>query len=414
MTLTSPATRTVRARILAGAAIGIIGGFTTTFFTSIGQFVKPISDEFGWGRTELSVVIVLAAFGSAIASPAAGRLVQRHGPRPVVAVSGGFLATALVAFSVAPASTAYLAVLALMTGILAVGTTPIALLAVVPCFFDRRLGLAFGVLMGVSAVGAGILQVVVGSTIAGSGWRSAYLMLAGVAVVFIALALVIGFPPGTGPQGTTTEAAGEGLTVREAVHGRPFLLLITALLLSAVGTLGFTIHFVPFVTDKGISAEAAAGAAAVAGMGVALGRFVSGALLDRVNAVRLTGVIFVVAAAGLAAPAALPTSPVVVYALCALTGGFALGAEGDIIPFLVRRYCGAAFYPATLGVAIGAYTLGSAIGPVLFGVSFDRLGTYTPALHVAAAGMLAGAALLQFMGPYRFPDRPRAVRAAGH
>ena len=85
------------------------------------------------------------------------------------------------------------------------------------------------------------------------------------------------------------------------------------------------------------------------------------------------------------------------YAASALVGGFAFGAEGDIIPFLVRRYAGIRHYARVLGVTLGVYGLGAAIGPVLFGLSFD------PALSVGAIGLLVAAVAIQAMGPYRYP-----------
>lgn len=205
MTSSTPATGWSRTRLLAGATIGLIGGFTTTFFATSSQFVRPITQEFGWGRAELSVVIVLAMLGSAFAAPPAGRLVARYGPRPVVAASGMFLAAGLALLSAAPASQGYFALVALLTGVLAVGTTPVELLAAVPRFFDRRFGLALGAVMGFSAIGGGVLQVVVGRFLAQNGWRSAYLLLAAAAFVTILVAVLIGFPRGAGPERHDTD-----------------------------------------------------------------------------------------------------------------------------------------------------------------------------------------------------------------
>ncbi|WP_191257703.1 MFS transporter [Amycolatopsis oliviviridis] len=393
--------------MLIGAAIGLVGGFTATFLATVGQFIRPITAEFGWGRTELSIVVVMAAVGSAVGSPLIGRLVQRFGSRPFLMLSGVFLAAAFVAFAAAPAETGYFALLSFLVGLLAVGTTSAALLAVVPRFFDRRLGLALGAVMGGSAVGTAILQIAVGSALVHLGWRSTYLLLAGVVVVLIGVAALIGFPPGTGPQYEVTAVTSGGLVVREALRWPRFSLLLGAVLLSAVGTAGSAAHFVPFVIDQGIEPQVAAGASAAAGFGVAAGRFVSGALLDRVNAPRFAGGVFLIAATALAVSATLPPSPVVVYASCALASGFALGAEGDIIPFLLRRYVGVRAYAPVLGIGIGVFTLGGAIGTAMFGLVFDGFGSYVPALLTASSGLIVAAILLQFMGPYRYPGLRR-------
>ncbi len=353
--------------------------------------------------------------GSALAAAPAGRLVARFGPRPVVAASGVFLALGLAALSVAPASPAYFAVVAFALGLLSIGTTPVALLVVLPRFFDGRLGLSLGGVMGLSAVGAGILQVVVGGFLVSSGWRSAYLLLAAVALVSLAVTALIGFPAGAGPEPAETShlsvAALPGLTVREALGSRPFRIMLSALLLASIGPAGLTLHFVAFITDRGVDPVAAAGAAAAGGFGVALGRLVSAVLLDRVNAVRVTGVILVVASLGFVVPAAYASAPMTVYAASALVGGFAFGAEGDILPFLVRRYAGVRHYSRVLGVAMGVYGLGGVLGPLLFGLSFDRLGTYVPALMGAGLAMIVAAVALQGMGAYRYP-RTHETRTA--
>lgn len=410
MTSSTSATGWLRTRLLAGAIIGLTGGFTTTFFATSAQFIRPISEEFGWGRTEVSVVIVLAMLGSALAAPPAGRAVARYGPRPIVAASGVLLAVGLVALAVAPANYGYFALVGLLIGVFSVGTTPVALLVAVPRFFDRRFGLALGAVMGISAIGGGVLQVVVGDFLADRGWRSAYLLLACVALVTIALTALIGFPRGTGPERHTPEQqvandALPGLTVREALRQGPFLLMLGAMLLASIAPVGITLHFVALMSDRGIDPVAAAGAAATGGLGLALGRLVSGVLLDRVHAVRLTGVILVIASLGFFVPAVFTVDvPLVVYALSALVGGFAFGAEGDILPFLVRRYAGIRHYARVLGVSLGVYGLGAAIGPVVFGLSFDRWGTYVPALWIGAISLIVAAVALQGMGPYRFPS----------
>ncbi len=407
MTSPVPVSTRSRIRLVAGATLGLVGGFTTTFFATSSQFVRPITEEFGWGRAELSLVIVLGMLGSALAAPPAGRLVARFGPRPVVAASGVFLAAGLAALAAAPASTGYFALVAVLIGVLAVGTTPVALLATVPRFFDRRFGLALGAVMGLSAIGGAVLQINVGRFLVAGGWRSAYLLLAVVAIATIAITVLIGFPRGAGPERHHVDLAARanapGLTVGEALRWWPFVVMLGSMLLASIGPVGITLHFVPLMVDRGIDPVAAAGAGAAGGLGLALGRLVSGALLDRVNAVRLTGVILAVSSLGFILPAVLVDAPLPVYAVSALIGGFAFGAEGDILPFLVRRYAGIRHYATVLGVSLGVYGLGAAVGPILFGLSFDLLGSYVPVLLFSAAAMIVAAIAIQTMGPYRFP-----------
>jgi cyanate permease len=56
---------------------------------------------------------------------------------------------------------------------------------------------------------------------------------------------------------------------------------------------------------------------------------------------------------------------------------------------------------------LGAFALGGAIGPVLYGLSFDLLNSYEPALQVSALVMLAAAVGLQTLGKYQYPGAVR-------
>lgn len=70
----------------------------------------------------------------------------------------------------------------------------------------------------------------------------------------------------------------------------------------------------------------------------------------------------------------------------------------------MRRYAGVRHYSRVLGVTLGVYGLGGAIGPLLFGLSFDVLGSYVPALLGSAIAMVVAGLALQAMGPYRYPS----------
>src|SRR6185437_2300192 len=73
----------------------------------------------------------------------------------------------------------------------------------------------------------------------------------------------------------------------------------------------------------------------------------------------------------------------------ALTGAFlvglGMGAEVDIIAFLMGRYFGLRSLGSTLGFAFGAFVIAGGLGPLAMGLAFDRTGSY----HLPLAGSLA-------------------------
>ena len=88
----------------------------------------------------------------------------------------------------------------------------------------------------------------------------------------------------------------------------------------------------------------------------------------------------------------------------AILVGFLLGAEFDVLAFLIKRYYGNVAYGRIYGVIFGVFYLGSAVGiwglPKLREASADL--SYDNALYAAAAILLASAVLMAFMPAYRY------------
>jgi hypothetical protein len=76
--------------------------------------------------------------------------------------------------------------------------------------------------------------------------------------------------------------------------------------------------------------------------------------------------------------------PVVAIAAALLTG-FAMGAEVDLIAYLVSRYFGLRHFGAINGCGYAAYNVGAACSPFLVGVLFSFAGSYALALEIMAA-----------------------------
>ena len=78
--------------------------------------------------------------------------------------------------------------------------------------------------------------------------------------------------------------------------------------------------------------------------------------------------------------------------------GLAIGAEADVMPFLISRYFGLRSMATLFGVLFGSYTMGVAIGRYLLGAGFDATGSYRRPLGYAF-GLLVLAVIATFMLP---------------
>ena len=100
--------------------------------------------------------------------------------------------------------------------------------------------------------------------------------------------------------------------------------------------------------------------------------------------------------------------------ISALLIGFLLGAEFDVLAYLIKRYYGNLAYGRIYGVIFGLFYLGSGIGiwglPKIRELSADH--NYHNGLYVAAAILIASALVMVFLPKYRFNVGAEAPQAA--
>src|SRR5207253_8091353 len=82
--------------------------------------------------------------------------------------------------------------------------------------------------------------------------------------------------------------------------------------------------------------------------------------------------------------------------------GLGMGAEVDIIVYLMSRYFGLRALGIAVGVAFGAFVIAGGLGPLVMGLAFDRTGSYGMPLAGFGAVAVIAAALATRLGPYRF------------
>jgi MFS family permease len=113
-----------------------------------------------------------------------------------------------------------------------------------------------------------------------------------------------------------------------------------------------------------------------------------GFLIDRMFAPRVAAAAFAATAAGcallgIAGPEMAPVA--------ALTIGFAMGAEIDVISYLTARYFGLASYGFVYSLLYSMVVVSASVGPALAGLAFDAAGGYAPVLWTAAGLLTLGA-----------------------
>ncbi|MGH9255166.1 MAG: MFS transporter [Vicinamibacterales bacterium] len=398
--------------VVLGAMLGLTVANGPIVFFTFGLFLGPITAEFGWDRATFSSSLLVGHTLAAVAYPFMGRAIDRHGIRRITLTFIPLFALSTAAISLTPPSPVVFIGLAGLCGLISTGQAPPAYAKAVTAWFDERRGLALGIAMAGIGIGATVVPQFARWAIDAYGWRAAYVALGAltVAVAFPAVALFVREPPAAriDHEGRTAQP---GLSVSESVRSSAFWLLAAAVLLVVTTINGIVGHLVPMLIDRGIDVGRATATLSAVGLSTIAGRLAAGYFLDRFFAPRVAAILFLLplVAISLLLTGAGGAAPV----LAAVSLGFGLGAEVDVIGFLVSRYFGLRSYGEVYGYLFAIFTLGTGFGPVLMAICFDMTRSYNVALTGLAVALVCASLLVSRLGAYRFPaQRVGALRAA--
>ena len=393
------------------SGIGLMLHYGPVISGTFGVFLKPLSEEFGWSRAEISLGFSLSTLVLSAALPIVGRLLDRFGARRVIVPSLLLFGLGVAPFRILlPELWHFYAIYALL-GVVGSGTTPVTFSKVISQWFDRRRGIALALIATGSSLGAFILPPFAQALLDAVGWRQAYFLL-GLLVIAVTVPAVGLFlrdtpqmagPPPDGERESPGAASAppvheQGLSNREAWRSGTFWLIVVAFFLMSVSFHGCFIHLVPMLTDRGVPGRQAVLAISLLAVGSMTGRLCAGYLLDRFFGPPIAIALFGLATTGILL---LWTGLGSGWAFLAATLlGVGMGAEGDIVPYLLSRYFGLRAFGEIYGYAFTAFVLGAVIGPLVMAASFDFTGSYRLVLGVFVASTLTATWLMTRLGSY--------------
>lgn len=379
---------------------------------TFGNFVPHLTQEFGWGRAQISIAFSIYTYVIVVVSPVVGYLVDRFGPRKVILPSTLIFGPVLISMYWLQDNIWHLYLSYFLIASLGAATAPNAYAKATVNWFDRRRGLALGLALTGSGLGAILTPQIVQYAINNYGWREGYAVIGMVPLVLV-FPLVwfllkdapdrygLKAEPGRGkPSGSEAGVpkSRQGVTLRQASRTPQFWILIIAFVLVGISIPGILAHFVPLLIERGISPAKATAAMSVFGVSLILGRILAGVLMDLFFAPYVAAVFLLGPAAGLAI-LGLGADGNIVF-LTAILVGLAIGAEFDVMTFLSSRYFGLKSTGTISGMAFAAFHIGGGIGPFVMGYTHDKTGEYIPALWGLSLAAVLAAALISRMGPY--------------
>ncbi len=371
----------------------------------ISPYIVPVTTELGWTREQFTGAFTLAILFQAVMGVPIGILVDKIGSRRLGLA--GIVMTCL-AFAGLSCATASLAKWYMLWAIITLVALPVQA-TIWTSAVASRFSAARGLALAFTLCGASIAQFAMpplATTLIGDhGWRTAFWIHG---LIWLAVVLPFVFIWFRGAHDVPVKAESpapekHGMHFRDGLRSSVYLRLLIASLFFTFTVVALNLQFMPLLSDWGIPPDSAKWFASLIGLASIGGRLGIGWLIDRFDAARIGGLVFllpVVSALLLLFGQNFAATP----ALVAILLGFTLGAEVDVIVYLTTRFFGLKNFGALYGGLLGALSIGTALGPYTAARVFGRTGSYENFFWVALVLTLIASVSL-----FSLPKPPEAA-----
>ena len=363
--------------------VAVVFTLSTLSFGALGSvsvFLKPLAEEFGWGRGETAFGYTAIAFSSALFGILWGQVADRYGTRWFGVVASLVMTVSLLLLAGQETIVEFYAFYFLF-GAFGNAMLSAPLFANVGFWFRKHPGLALGITASGGAFGQGLVPFLAGLGIEAYGWQTTYLLMA---VGYLIIALPISFLIKESPWRLEPAGAMTGLPLRTVtLPEREVVVWISVAIIFCCNCMAVPIvHLVPLLTDAGRSTGFATSALMVLMFCGVAGRILGGRLGDQIGALPAYMIMsfgqtisvfwfpYLDGAVGL-------------YLLAAFFGFTYSGVMSSIL-VCTRMMVSPSYSARAMSITSFFGWAGMGLGGFLGGVVFDLAGRYEPAFAFAA------------------------------
>ncbi len=401
---------------------------------TLGLFVIPMGETLGMSRATFGWLQTTRRVASGVTSFVVGRVLDRYGPRGLVAGSAVVIGVCLLAISRVHSAWQFMLLFGLMglTGLAA----PNSLVTSVPVakWFRRRRGRALALATMGSGIGGIIFLPVTQWLLGGLGWRTTWIAMG---VIFMVIVIPVAFiflrrqpedlglrvdgdPPidpgggrsqSAGHSGARSETEEAAWTVRQALHTSAFWKLMAVFAAAGLANGSAGLHRIPYWVEKGFDPQVVSFAFAADAGGAATMAFIAGMLVDRfpvrfVGAASYLGFVAAMALMLVGRNELFLFGSTIVY-------GLSVGAGMILQSYIFANYYGRAFLGSIRGIVMPVTLAAAGVGGPLSGYLRDASGSYVSSWWLIIGLCLASAVLLATARPPVFRPAVNQAGAAG-
>jgi len=401
--------------VIAGAIIACWG--YGSWYYGMGALLIPLTTEFGWTRTQLTMAFSMRSIEGGLEGPIGGWLIDKYGERKITIISTLIACIGLVAVLYVKTIWQFVIVWGFIVSLgFNLGLYDTVNSAVAK-WFHRDRSRAIGIVTIGGGLGAPVIVPIMAFIIQDYGWRSALIfVIISTAALCIPLAwfFMKDHPPeyyGMLPDGDHLRVKkgeepvaldyGYDFTPKEALKTKGFWMMLIAFMLNG-GTLAMiTIHQMAFHQSLGIDALAAAGILGLMATISLGGRFLTVTLGNKYTERQNIMLGYLLRTIGLVIFIYARTIPIIM--MFALFYGVGYGITIPAQTSLRANYFGRKAYATITGYTTMFTAITNVAYPVFAAWIYDTTGSYIQAFWIVTA-LQALAIVFMFMA--RKPEPP--------
>jgi len=362
---------------------------------TLSVFIKPITDEFNWNRSDLAGAVTLGTIIGGIVASFVGPMLDKFGPRWILSISFLFLGTLVILLSQVH-TLWHFYIITICTRVLIQGFINLTCQTVVARWFLKLRGRAMAIANMGQRLGTGVIPYISQSIIINQDWRAAARSIGIITWVLtlIPTALWLKRKPqdiGLLPDGqllNTDESNKEkeinndeiSYSLKDALKTRTFFILgVIATTGSFVGA-GVNFNMIPYLTDIGIPANKAVTILLIWSLSGLPGSLIVGFLAEKFSNKAILFACYSIITFGIFLLTSINT-----YAdgvLFAILHGASFGTSFFLQNLILANYYGPDSLGALKGALIPFQMIGNSIGPLAATIIFDTQGSYTKAMNL--------------------------------
>lgn len=381
--------------VLIGTILIYFGGIGITA-NCISVFWSPVATDLGFSITDMSLYITVMTVSQLLFQSFARKMVMKYDPRMIYIIASAIMCAAMAAMSFYTQPWMWWLMgipIGFAHAFITFNLAPLVLYN----WFKIQYSTACGISLAFTGVGGALFAPITSSIIAGSGWHSAYLIMALISFVICVIGslLLRGEPEKCGKHAWGWNKMVEnvqadearmniGYTFKEALRAPAYYLCIITIMLIA-----FACNFQPQVTTFGVSLgmdiQAASLMATCISVGSIVGKPLLGVINDKfgVRVMSVFGSLFALVGLIILIMTAATSNTGAYIGMFIFGVGFSLLTVA--LPFITRPVVGEKCFRQLYSYVASSLNLVSAVSAAIYASILDATGSYFPGLYVAMA-----------------------------